>query len=99
MNRNDAELAGHIVAATERTDLAQFREELVRALGPMLGGAKLAAALGYRTADAFGKAARGNRLPIPTFEITGRRGRYATTTDLANWLWSKRNASLPQDPQ
>lgn len=99
MNRNSAEPAGQMVVRTGTTDLIAFREELVRALGPMLGGAKLAAALGYRTADAFGKAARGNRLPIPTFEIEGRRGRYAMTTDLANWLWSTRNASLQQDSQ
>lgn len=98
MNRNDTNQAVPTTLYAEATELAGFRQELIRVLGPVLGGGELAAALGYRTADAFGKAARGNRLPIPTFEIAGRRGRYAMTVDLANWLWSARNASLERDP-
>lgn len=96
MSRNYPDRAAPAGTQDETTELATFREELTRVLGPVIGGAKLASALGYRTTDAFGKAARGKRLPIPTFEIAGRRGRYAMTQDLANWLWATRNASVDQ---
>lgn len=97
MSRNSAELTATTDLKAQVSDLIGFRRELVGVLGPVLGGAQLAAALGYRTADAFGKAARTNRLPIPTFSIAGRRGRYAMTIDLANWLWAVRNASHQND--
>ena len=40
--------------------------------------------------DAFRKASHRGRLPVRTFEMVGRRGRFAVTTDIAQWLWDQR---------
>jgi hypothetical protein len=50
-------------------------------------------ALGFPTADAFLKARLRNRLPVPTFAMEGRRGRFAATTDIAAWLWAQRQGA------
>jgi hypothetical protein len=73
-----------------------YAAALTGVLGPLVGGARLTAALGFRTQNGFAKAHRRGRLPIPTFEIPGRRGRYAATVDLAAWLWTlRRDSRLP----
>lgn len=73
------------------TTAADFEARLVRLYGPVLGGQVLAHVLGYPTPGAFAKARQRGRLPIPTFPIPGRRGRFAATADLAAWLWRKRS--------
>lgn len=79
-------------AARQRTPVSydEFEERLVRALGAMVGGKALTQALGYPTQDAFRKAHARDRLPVSTFEIEGRRGRFASTVDIAAWLWTRR---------
>lgn len=69
--------------------LKQYQAELVRMLGPTLGGSALVAALGYPSAEAFRKARGRQRLPVATFAVKGRRGRFAATTDVAAWLWTQ----------
>ncbi len=70
---------------------ADFEGRQVRALGITVGGEVLSRALGYPTQDAFRKAYQRKRLPIATFEIEGRRGRFALTVDIAAWLWRYRD--------
>lgn len=67
-----------------------FEERLVRALGATVGGHALTRALGYPSQEAFRKAFQRDRVPVVTFEIKGRRGRFAATTDIADWLWAQR---------
>lgn len=78
------------------TDYEAFELRLIAALGATVGGNTLAKALGYRSQDAFRKAHQRNRLPVHTFELAGRRGRFAAATDIAQWLWRHRNVS-PQN--
>lgn len=61
--------------------------------GELIGGAELARCLGFRTSRAFQKAAVADRLPVETFVLEGRRGRFARTRDIAGWL-----ASLGEEP-
>lgn len=68
----------------------EFEGRLIRALGATVGGRSLAKALGYPSQDAFRKASQRGRLPIRTFVVTGRRGRFAAATDIAQWLWGQR---------
>lgn len=76
-----------------------FEARLLRALGAIVGGEALSRALGYPTQDAFRKACKRDRLPVATFELEGRRGRYASTVDIATWLWSVRpNHALSTQP-
>lgn len=69
----------------------EFEARLTRALGPVVGGSELMQALGYRTPAAFRKALQRDLVPIHTFTLAGRRGRFAATADIAAWLWSQRN--------
>ena len=75
------------------TNLEDYQAQMVRVLGPTIGGAALVSALGFPTADAFLKARVRNRLPVPTFAMEGRRGRFAATTDIAAWLWAQRQGA------
>lgn len=68
-----------------------FEGRLIRALGATVGGESLTKALGFRSQDAFRKAYQRGRLPVRTFEIDGRRGRFASVTDIAAWLWDQRS--------
>lgn len=62
--------------------------DLLAAHGELIGGADLAHCLGFKTPRAFQKAASARRLPVQTFSLNGRRGRFARTRDLAAWLAS-----------
>ena len=67
-----------------------FECRLIRALGATVGGECLTKALGYPSQDAFRKARHRGRLPVSTFEVQGRRGRFASAADIAAWLWGMR---------
>lgn len=67
-----------------------FEQRLILTLGATVGGASLSKALGYPSLDAFRKAYQRGRLPVTTFELIGRRGRFAATADIAQWLWCQR---------
>lgn len=54
--------------------------------GPLIGGNDLAKILGFRTLGAFNKSIREDRIGIKTFAIPGRKGKFAFSEDVANWL-------------
>jgi hypothetical protein len=54
--------------------------------GPMIGGKDLYQALGFRSYAAFRLANEQMKIPIPVYQLHGRRGWFARTDDLANWL-------------
>lgn len=54
--------------------------------GPLMGGEDLRRALGYRTWSAFSRAVRTGVLEVTVFEIPGRRGKFALTPEVADWL-------------
>ena len=64
-----------------------FETRLIRALGATVGGETLSRALGYPSQDAFRKAHHRGRVPVETFEVAGRRGRFAAVVNIAAWLW------------
>ena len=74
----------------EAATLRDYQDELTRVLGPLIGGTQLTAALGFKTQEAFRKAIQRGSVPVKTFVISGRRGRFAATADLAAWLWAQR---------
>jgi len=59
--------------------------------GPFMSGRALWRTLGYPSGAAFRQAARRDQLPVETFRIPHRRGRYARTVDVAHWLSSTRS--------
>lgn len=54
--------------------------------GAVLGGAALYRSLGFPTAAAMRQAFSRGKVPVPVFEIPDRRGRFARTRDVAQWL-------------
>lgn len=61
-------------------------ELLIDRHGPLLGGITLAKTIGLPSLDALYQARRRGRLGIQTFKIDGRRGYFALTSDVADWL-------------
>lgn len=54
--------------------------------GPLIGGGDLTKVLGYKSQEAFRQALRRGTLPVTVFELEGRRGKFALTDDIENWL-------------
>lgn len=63
-----------------------LEKELFDRHGPLMTGEHLAKALGYQSLEAFRIAFRRKTVPIPTFPIEKRKGKFALTKDVANWL-------------
>jgi len=74
MGKSDATLANEM----QRQLLAQY--------GPLLGGSALHKALGFANAAAMRQAAIRNQVGVRLFSITNRRGKFALTRDVAQWL-------------
>jgi len=54
--------------------------------GPLLGGAELVRILGYRTSAAFRQAHKRGQISVPIFKLPDRRGYYALTHEVAEWI-------------
>lgn len=68
-------------------DLARTLEEsLTQRYGLMLPSSALAGALGYPSMRAYHQAVARRTIPVPTFQIEHRRGRFALARDVARWL-------------
>lgn len=53
---------------------------------PVLSGAETARILGFPTTEALYKARQAGRLPIDMFRLPGRRGWFAATPAVREWL-------------
>ena len=67
-------------------NLNYSKEHLINKYGPLLGGDELARVLGYKTKSAFYRSIRTKTLGIAVFNIAGRKGKFALTENVANWL-------------
>ena len=59
---------------------------LMEAHGMILSASATARVLGFSSTDALRLARSRGRLPIPMFQVDGRRGWFASTRDVARWL-------------
>lgn len=75
------------VPLTHEETLA-LTKRLITAHGELIGGNALGRCLGYRTPRAFQMGLLRGQVPIETFTLPGRRGRYARTFQVAAWLAS-----------
>lgn len=64
----------------------QLAAHLIATNGPLLRLAHVWHLLGYPSADAARKAASRDSFPLELVQLTGRRGRFIRSTDLAEWL-------------
>jgi hypothetical protein len=53
---------------------------------PVLSGAETARIMGFPTTEALYKARHAGRLPIDMFRLSGRRGWFAATHSVKEWL-------------
>lgn len=67
-----------------------FEDELARQLldkhGPIMSGENLWRTLGYSSGDAFRYAKSQGRLEIKVFSLPNRRGTFAFTQHVADWI-------------
>lgn len=61
-------------------------KSLVEVHGEVIGGEALQRCLGFRSARSFQRALQAGNLPVQTFLLPGRRGRFARTRDVASWV-------------
>ncbi|WP_449301645.1 hypothetical protein [Pseudoxanthomonas mexicana] len=71
------------LADTRQTHIYQ---DLLERYGPLLTGEVLRVSLGYPSQAALRQSLSRNTTPVRTFRIPGRRGRFALTLDVAQWL-------------
>jgi hypothetical protein len=65
---------------------SSIRASLEQAYGPLLKGEGLANALGYKNLASLRQAKKRNQVGVPLFELPNRKGLYALTTEVADWL-------------
>lgn len=64
----------------------ELAQQLLKEHGPLMSGEVLWRTLGFRNAAAFRQAKAQGRLGIPVFSLPNRRGTFAFTRDVADWL-------------
>lgn len=64
----------------------ELSEKLLSEHGPLLSGSALWQTLGFRNAAAFRQAKAQGRIDVPIFSLPNRRGNFAFTKNVADWL-------------
>jgi hypothetical protein len=70
------------------SSVTSFTQELLERHGELMGGSDLQRNLGFVNGRAFGRAVQRDLVPVRTFPLPGRRGWFAKTRDVAEWLES-----------
>lgn len=71
-----------------------LKYDLTRQYGALVGGDTLRRLLGYRSLPALRAAIRRGTLGLKTFPVNGRKGSFALTADIADWLIAMRNEGM-----
>jgi hypothetical protein len=77
------------------TSSKNLAEQLIGAYGPTLGGRDLYSALGFKTYSAFYRSMQRNEIGVNIFNLPGRRGWFALTTGVAEWLEAQSDGVSP----
>ena len=64
----------------------EVANELLSNHGPLLSGEDLWRTMGFSNAGAFRQAKAQGRIEVPVFSLPNRRGTYAFTKHIADWL-------------
>ena len=76
-----------------------LESDLLARYGPVIGNAELSKALGFSSLDAFRQALSRGLLPVPIFSIPRRRGKFALSKDVADWLATTYAAAARSEAQ
>lgn len=78
-------------------DLAlKLEQQLLEKYGPLLGGPSLYRVLGFKSAAALRQAVQRDQIGLQLFAITNRRGKFALTLHVAQWLAECCQSDAPQ---
>ena len=72
----------------------QIENDLIERFGIILGAKVLAKTLGYASIDALRQSIVRRTNPIPVFKLPNRRGYFALTKDVAEWLAAQYNSQI-----
>ena len=61
-------------------------DKLYKEYGELIGGKHLVKMLGYSSSNSFNQAVFLKKTPVKTFPLKDRRGQFASTESVANWL-------------
>lgn len=64
----------------------QLRQDMEMTHGPLMGGSALLAALGHCSPASLRQARRRGQVSVHTFTLPNRRGNFALTREVAEWL-------------
>ena len=64
----------------------ELASDLIANHGPLISGESLWRSIGFTSATAFRQAVAQDRIDIPVFSLPKRRGTYAFTKHVADWL-------------
>lgn len=65
---------------------AEVTQWLLQEHGPLMSGEALWRSIGFKNSAAFRQAKYQGRLCVPVFSIPQRRGTFALTKDVADWI-------------
>ena len=68
------------------TNLSRLSKKLCDDHGPLISGPDLWRALGFKSASAFHQAHSRGLLGVRVFKIPNRRGLFAITADVSDWI-------------
>lgn len=74
--------------------LEALEQEIKSRYGLMISNDDLRIALGYSSMEAFRQALSRKTVPVPVFSIPNRRGKFALSKDVAEWLVAQRNTAI-----
>jgi len=77
----------------------KLRLELSSVYGEMIGGDRLRHVLGFSSSSALSMAISRKTIGLVLFKVQGRRGRFALTTDVVDWLISRKASASHQRTQ
>jgi hypothetical protein len=63
-----------------------LEQKLLERFGPLISGADLYACLGYKGYAAFYRAKSSGELGVRVFRLPGRKGWFAFSSEVADWL-------------
>lgn len=76
----------------------ELRNSLTKLYGPLLPSRELWKIFGYSSPAAYRQARARKSLPVGEFEIEGRRGYFALTYDVAQWLAKQSSQQVSELP-
>jgi len=85
-NLTDTDVTNHTSPHSCASLHLELRESLLRMHGPLIGGKALIAALGHKSSASLRQARRRGQVSITLFTVPNRRGWFALTQDVADWL-------------